>query len=76
MHSRSNKASAVQKMYSSLAIRYHADNELMSRLNKVHFMMSSESKRNIIFEFGKNLEDKLIRDLTDVKNGKLNGNQP
>ncbi|XP_033729432.1 uncharacterized protein LOC117318570 [Pecten maximus] len=73
IHSRNNKASAIQKIYTSLAIRYHADNELLSRMNKVHIMMSAESKRNIISEFGQHLQDKLVKDVSEGRNGKLNG---
>ncbi|XP_033729394.1 uncharacterized protein LOC117318526 [Pecten maximus] len=35
LHSRNNKASAIQKVYSSLAIRYHADNEMQTARGKV-----------------------------------------
>lgn len=73
MHSRNNRASAIQRMYSSLFIRYHADNKLMHRLNQVHITMSDSSKRYIVKEFGSGLEDKLIRDLSNGHYGKLNG---
>ncbi|XP_014673544.1 PREDICTED: uncharacterized protein LOC106813828 [Priapulus caudatus] len=73
MHSRNTKASAIQRLYSSLAIRYHADKELLSNLNKVHLTLSAESKRNLVKEFGDHMEDKLIRDLSEGKTGKLNG---
>ncbi|XP_062594224.1 uncharacterized protein LOC134255726 [Saccostrea cucullata] len=45
LHSRYPLASGIQRMYSTLAIRYHADNKLMQRLNKVHITMSDSSKK-------------------------------
>ena len=39
----------------------------------MHLTLSSESKRNIIKEFGDHLEEKLVMDLVKGKTGKLNG---
>ncbi|XP_069125349.1 uncharacterized protein [Argopecten irradians] len=36
-------------------------------------MMSAESKRNIIAEYGEHLQDKLVKDVSEGRNGKLNG---
>jgi hypothetical protein len=43
------------------------------RLNSVHITLSESSKRNILRDFEAVLENKLIRDLSEGKNGKLNG---
>lgn len=34
LHARNNKASAMQRMYTALAIRFHADNEVMNVVYK------------------------------------------
>ncbi|CAC5402623.1 unnamed protein product [Mytilus coruscus] len=47
--------------------------QLLNRLHSIHLTLSESSKRNIIREFGEQLEEKLIRDVSDGKNGKLNG---
>lgn len=47
--------------------------QLLQRLNSVHITLSESSKRNILRDFGAVLENKLIRDLSEGKNGKLNG---
>jgi hypothetical protein len=47
--------------------------QLLQRLNSVHITLSESSKRNILRDVGAVLENKLIRDLSEGKNGKLNG---
>lgn len=42
-------------------------------MHSIHLTLSESSKRNIIREFGEQLEEKLIKDVSDGKNGKLNG---
>ncbi|CAC5421667.1 unnamed protein product [Mytilus coruscus] len=73
LHSRNVHSSCIQKIFSALLIRCHANNKLLNRLHSIHLTLSESSKRNIIREFGEQLEEKLIRDVSDGKNGKLNG---
>lgn len=47
--------------------------QLLQHLNSVHIILSQSSKRNIVRDFGAVVENKLIRDLSEGKNGKLNG---
>jgi hypothetical protein len=47
--------------------------QLLQRLNSVHITLSESYKRNILRDFGAVLEHRLIRDLSEGKNGKLNG---
>lgn len=56
-----------------LAIKCHADNMLLSRLNKLHITMSTASKGNIISECGDKCEKGLKKLISDGNDGKLNG---
>ena len=47
--------------------------QLLQRLNSVHITISESSKRNILRDFGAVLGNKLIRDFSEGKTGKLNG---
>ncbi|XP_053388342.1 uncharacterized protein LOC128551493 [Mercenaria mercenaria] len=68
-----NKVSAIQRMITTLAVRCHADNMLLSRLNKLHITMSAVSKGNIITEWGDNYDNRLKKSIADGNDGKLNG---
>ncbi|XP_045169989.2 uncharacterized protein LOC123532592 [Mercenaria mercenaria] len=73
LNSRNNKVSAIQRMITTLAVRCHADNMLLSRLNKLHITMSAVSKGNIITEWGDNYDKRLKKSIADGNDGKLNG---
>lgn len=57
-------------VFRTLAIHFF---QLMHRLNQVHMTMSDSTKSHMIDKFGGQLEEKLIKDLSEGKNGKLNG---
>ncbi|XP_045194194.2 uncharacterized protein LOC123549824 [Mercenaria mercenaria] len=73
LNSRNNKVSAIQRVITTLAVRCHADNMLLSRLNKLHITMSVVSKGNIITEWGDNYGKRLKKSIADGNDGKLNG---
>ncbi|OWF53878.1 hypothetical protein KP79_PYT00398 [Mizuhopecten yessoensis] len=73
MHSRNMQASAIQRIWTAAAIKCHADNKLLQRLNKVHITLSAESKKNIVKEFSTMTETNICKEIQSGKRGKING---
>uniref|UniRef100_A0A8W8NTK5 DUF6589 domain-containing protein n=1 Tax=Magallana gigas TaxID=29159 RepID=A0A8W8NTK5_MAGGI len=73
LHCHNVKACAVQRIFTALCIRYHADNKLLERLNKVHFTLSHETKRNLLKDFAEFSDFRIIEKVSEGKDGKING---
>ncbi|CAC5425838.1 unnamed protein product [Mytilus coruscus] len=72
MHCRNTRASAIQKLYTSFCIRYHTDNKLLHRLNKVQITMSDESERHIMRDLSNHSNDMIKEQIAKRNDGKLN----
>ncbi|WAR02018.1 hypothetical protein MAR_008576 [Mya arenaria] len=66
LHCQNKLVSGLQRLLTTVCIRYNADNKLLAHLNKVHLMLSEESKRKLIQDFGDNA-------IAEGHDGKLNG---
>lgn len=73
MQSRNKQSSALQRVYTALVIRSHADNMLLQRLNKAHITLSTSSKRYFMHDLGKYCDEKIIQSLRSGRDGKING---
>ncbi|OWF51396.1 hypothetical protein KP79_PYT24309 [Mizuhopecten yessoensis] len=65
LHCRNVRACAIQRIISALCIRYHAD-------NKVHVMLSHETKRNLLKDFSDYSDFCIIEKVNQGKDGKIN----
>ncbi|WAR18292.1 hypothetical protein MAR_000130 [Mya arenaria] len=73
LHCRNKQVSGLQRLLTTVCIRYNADNKLLTHLNKVHLTLSEESKRKLIQDFGDKSENSIISAIAEGHDGKLNG---
>lgn len=73
MQSRNKQSSALQRVYTALVIRSHADNMLLLRLNKAHITLSTSSKKYFMDDVGKYCDEKNVQSLRSGRDGKING---
>ncbi|KAL4220323.1 hypothetical protein ACF0H5_020730 [Mactra antiquata] len=73
LHSRNNKLSAIQQLFSTVVLAYGADNRLLTKLNTVHLTLTEHSKPNLIKSYGKESEERVLHALLTGNYGKFNG---
>ncbi|WAR25617.1 hypothetical protein MAR_011321 [Mya arenaria] len=73
LHCRNKKVSGLQRLLTTVCLRYNADNKFLTHLNKVHLTLSEESKRKQIQDFGDKSENSIISAIAEGHDDKLNG---
>ncbi|XP_061179530.1 uncharacterized protein LOC133188164 [Saccostrea echinata] len=73
MQARNKQSLAIQRVYTALVIRSHADNTLLQRLNKAHITLSTSSKKYFMDDLGKYCDEKIVQSLRSGRDGKING---
>ena len=71
MHNRNYQLSAAQKLNTAAAVRYHANNDLLSVFHKIGITMAEGSKLNLLDQLGDFNMDGLVHSLKKRIPGKI-----